>query len=167
IGIGGGSGSNQSPTRGLILPGSAANPNYAVDLPAPVSTGTGGAIGFSFGSLSGNLNTNLRLSAAEDEGEVRIISAPKIVTLDNTEATIEQGVQIPISQVSAQGVNTRYVNATLGLRLPPPVSNKGAVLPEGQAQKNQADSVNTGAPGEPTLLTKRAPRQLLLPDADT
>ncbi|NVB43835.1 hypothetical protein G6O69_38935 [Pseudenhygromyxa sp. WMMC2535] len=29
-------------------PGSAANPNYAVDLPAPVSTGTGGAIGFSF-----------------------------------------------------------------------------------------------------------------------
>ncbi|NVB43838.1 secretin and TonB N-terminal domain-containing protein [Pseudenhygromyxa sp. WMMC2535] len=32
IGVGGGSGSNQSPTNGLILPGSAANPNYAVDL---------------------------------------------------------------------------------------------------------------------------------------
>src|SRR5690606_1337547 len=76
IGVAGGSGSNQSPTRGLTLPGAAANPNYAIDLPAPVSTGSGGAIGFSFGSLSGNLNTNLRLSAAEDEGEVRIISAP-------------------------------------------------------------------------------------------
>jgi type IV pilus assembly protein PilQ len=61
IGVAGGSGSNQSPTRGLILPGAAANPNYAIDLPAPVSTGNGGAIGFSFGSLSGNLNTNLRL----------------------------------------------------------------------------------------------------------
>ena len=167
IGIGGGSGSNQSPTRGLILPGSAANPNYAVDLPAPVSTGTGGAIGFSFGSLSGNLNTNLRLSAAEDEGEVRIISAPKIVTLDNTEATIEQGVQIPISQVSAQGVNTRYVNATLGLRVTPHVTNEGAVLLQVQVQKNEADFVNTGARGDPTILTKSAESQLLIVDGDT
>jgi type IV pilus assembly protein PilQ len=167
IGVGGGSGSNQSPRRGLILPGAAANPNYAVDLPAPVSTGSGGAIGFSFGSLSGNLNTNLRLSAAEEEGEVRIISAPKIVTLDNTEAQIEQGVQIPISQVSAQGVNTRYVNATLGLRVTPHVTNEGSVLLEVQVQKNEADFVNTGARGDPTILTKSAQSQLLIIDGDT
>jgi len=167
MGLAGGSGSNQSPVRGLILPGAAANPNYAVDLPAAVSTGAGGAFGFSFGSLSGNLNTNLRLSAAEDEGEVRIISAPKIVTLDNTEAQIEQGVQIPISQVSAQGVNTRYVNATLGLRVTPHVTNEGAVLLEVQVQKNEADFVNTGARGDPTILTKSAQSQLLITDGDT
>lgn len=167
VGVAGGSGSNQSPTRGLILPGAAANPNYAVDLPAPVSTGNGGAIGFSFGSLSGNLNTNLRLSAAEDEGEVRIISAPKIVTLDNSEAQIEQGVQIPISQVSAQGVNTRYVNATLGLRVTPHVTNEGAVLLQVEVQKNEADFVNTGARGDPTILTKSARSQLLITDGDT
>jgi type IV pilus assembly protein PilQ len=167
IGVGGGSGSNQSPRRGLILPGAFANPNYAVDLPAPVSTGSGGAIGFSFGSLSGNLNTNLRLSAAEEEGEVRIISAPKIVTLDNTEAQIEQGVQIPISQVSAQGVNTRYVNATLGLRVTPHVTNEGSVMLEVQVQKNEADFVNTGARGDPTILTKSAQSQLLIIDGDT
>lgn len=167
IGLAGGSGSNQSPVNGLILPGAAANPNYAVDLPAPVSTGTGGALGFSFGSLSGNLNTNLRLSAAEDEGEVRIISAPKIVTLDNTEAQIEQGVQIPISQVSAQGVNTRYVNATLGLVVTPHVTNEGAVLLNVAVQKNEADFVNTGARGDPTILTKSARSQLLITDGDT
>jgi type IV pilus assembly protein PilQ len=167
VGIGGGSGSNLSPTRGLILPGAAANPHYAVDLPATVGTGTGGALGFSFGSLSGNLNTNLRLSAAEEEGEVRIISAPKIVTLDNTEAQIEQGVQIPISQVSAQGVNTRYVNATLGLQVTPHVTNEGAVLLEVQVQKNEADFVNTGARGDPTILTKSAESQLLITDGDT
>ncbi len=167
IGVGGGSGSNQSPVSGLILPGSAANPNYAVDLPAAVSTGSGGALGFSFGSLAGNLNTNLRLSAAEDEGEVRIISAPKIVTLDNTEAQIEQGVQIPISQISAQGVNTRYVNATLGLKVTPHVTNEGAVLLEVQVQKNEADFVNTGARGDPTILTKSADSQLLITDGDT
>jgi type IV pilus assembly protein PilQ len=167
LGVAGGSGGNQSPVGGLILPGAAANPNYAVDLPAPVSTGTGGALGFSFGSLSGNLNTNLRLSAAEDEGEVRIISAPKIVTLDNTQAQIEQGVQIPISQVSAQGVNTRYVNATLGLRVTPHVTNEGAVMLEVQVQKNEADFVNTGARGDPTILTKSAQSQLLIVDGDT
>jgi type IV pilus assembly protein PilQ len=167
IGLAGGSGSNLSPRRGLILPGAAANPNYAVDLPATVGTGSGGAIGFSFGSLSGNLNTNLRLSAAEEEGEVRIISAPKIVTLDNTEAQIEQGVQIPISQVSAQGVNTRYVNATLGLRVTPHVTNEGAVLLDVAVQKNEADFVNTGARGDPTILTKSAQSQLLITDGDT
>lgn len=167
IGVGGGSGGQNPDTRGLLLPSAAASPNYAVDLPAPVGAGAGGAIGFSFGSISGNLNTNLRLSAAEDGGEVRIISAPKIVTLDNSEAQIEQGVQIPISQVSAAGVNTRYVNATLALRVTPHVTNEGAVLLDVNVQKNEADFVNTGARGDPTILTKQATSQMLITDGDT
>lgn len=167
VGIGGGSGDQQTDTRGLLLPSSATNPNYAVDLPAPVGGGAGGAIGFSFGSISGNLNTNLRLSAAEDMGEVRIISAPKIVTLDNSQAQIEQGVQIPVSQVSAAGVNTRYVNATLALRVTPHVTNEGSVLLDVQVQKNEADFVNTGARGDPTILTKQASSQMLITDGDT
>lgn len=167
IGVGGGGTGTPQDTRGLILPGAAANPNYAVDLPAPVGTGAGGAVGMSFGSISGNLNTNLRLSAAESTGEVRIISAPKVVTLDNSEATIEQGVQIPISQVSAQGVNTRFVNATLSLKVTPHVTNEGAVLLEVTVQKNEADFVNTGARGDPTILTRSANSRMLVNDADT
>ncbi len=167
VGIGGGASGRPPDTRGLVLPGAAQNPNYAVDLPAPVGTGAGGAMGFTFGNISGNLQTNLRLSAAEDTGEVRIISAPKIVTLDNTQAQIEQGVQIPISQVSAQGVNTRYVNATLALRVTPHVTNEGAVLLEVQVQKNEADFVNTGARGDPTILTKQARSRMLVNDGDT
>jgi type IV pilus assembly protein PilQ len=168
LGVAGGSGDANPDTRGLILPPAAAgSPNYAVDLPAPVGSGAGGALGFTFGSISGNLNTNLRLSAAEDEGEVRIISAPKIVTLDNNQAQIEQGVQIPISQVSAQGVNTRYVNATLALRVTPHVTNEGSVMLEVQVQKNEADFINTGARGDPTILTKQAQSQMLITDGDT
>jgi type IV pilus assembly protein PilQ len=124
-------------------------------------------VGMSFGSISGNLNTNLRLSAAESTGEVRIISAPKVVTLDNSEATIEDGVQIPISQVSAQGVNTRFVNATLSLQVTPHVTNDGAVLLDVTIQKNEADFVNTGARGDPTILTKNANSRMLVNDADT
>ncbi|MBL4683789.1 MAG: type IV pilus secretin PilQ, partial [Nannocystaceae bacterium] len=167
VGVGGGGTGQPADVRGLTLPGAAANPNYAVDLPAPVGTGQGGAVGFSFGSITGNLNTNLRLSAAESTGEVRIISAPKIVTLDNHEAQIETGVQIPISQVSAQGVNTRFVNATLSLRVTPQVTNEGAVILDVQVQKNEADFVNTGARGDPTILTNQAQSRLLINDADT
>ncbi|MFN3187092.1 MAG: type IV pilus secretin PilQ [Nannocystaceae bacterium] len=167
IGVGGGGTGTPVDSRGLVLPGAAANPNYAVDLPAPVGTGAGGAVGMSFGSISGNLNTNLRLSAAESTGEVRIISAPKVVTLDNSEATIEDGVQIPISQVSAQGVNTRFVNATLSLQVTPHVTNDGAVLLDVTIQKNEADFVNTGARGDPTILTKNANSRMLVNDADT
>jgi type IV pilus assembly protein PilQ len=167
IGLGGGGTGTPVDSRGLVLPGAAASPNYAVDLPAPVGTGAGGAIGMSFGSISGNLNTNLRLSAAESTGEVRIISAPKVVTLDNSEATIEQGVQIPISQVSAQGVNTRFVNATLSLQVTPHVTNEGAVLLDVTVQKNEADFVNTGARGDPTILTRSANSRMLVNDADT
>ncbi len=167
LAVGGGATGQPSDARGLLLPGAAGNPNYAVDLPAPVGTGAGGAVGFSFGNISGNLQTNLRLSAAEDTGEVRIISAPKIVTLDNNEAQIEQGVQIPISQVSATGVNTRYVNATLALRVTPHVTNEGAVLLEVHVQKNEADFINTGARGDPTILTKQARSRMLVNDGDT
>lgn len=167
LGVGGGGTGTPVDSRGLLLPGAAASPNYAVDLPAPVGTGAGGAVGMSFGSISGNLNTNLRLSAAESTGEVRIISAPKIVTLDNSEATIEQGVQIPISQVSAQGVNTRFVNATLSLVVTPHVTNEGAVLLDVTVQKNEADFVNTGARGDPTILTRSANSRMLVNDADT
>ena len=168
LGVAGGSGDANPDVRGLLLPPAAlGNPNYAVDLPAPVGSGAGGALGFTFGSISGNLNTNLRLSAAEDEGEVRLISAPKIVTLDNNQAQIEQGVQIPISQVSAQGVNTRYVNATLALRVTPHVTNEGSVMLDVQVQKNEADFINTGARGDPTILTKQAQSQMLIIDGDT
>jgi type IV pilus assembly protein PilQ len=167
VGLGGGATGTPADRRGLVLPGAAANPNYVVDLPAPVGTGSGGALGFSFGSISGNLNTNLRLSQLEETGEVRIISAPKIITLDNSEAQIEQGVQIPISQVSAQGVNTRFVNATLSLQVTPHVTNEGAVLLDVEVQKNEADFINTGARGDPTILTKQARSRMLVNDSDT
>lgn len=167
VGVAGGSGGGQADRRGIILPGSQQNPNYAVDLPAPVGSGNGGAVGMSFGSLAGNLNTNLRLSAAEEGGEVRLISAPKVVTMDNTEASIEQGVQIPISQVSQNGVNTRYVNATLGLNVTPHVTNDGSIILEVKVQKNEADFINTGARGDPTILTKQANSRMLIQDGDT
>ena len=75
--------------------------------------GSGGALGFIFGSAGGAFNLNLRLTALENSGEAKTISAPKIATVDNKEATIGQGISIPFSQVSASGVNTVFVEAKL------------------------------------------------------
>ena len=98
----------RAPRRPARLSPAAARPrpNFVVNMPAAVGTGAGGALGLTLGSVRAAFNINLRLSALETTGNVRIISAPKITTLDNIEATIKQGVAIPISVVSAAGVQT-------------------------------------------------------------
>ena len=92
--IAGGADDQQSQVTEGVLP----NANYAVNLPATVGSGGGGALGFVFGSLNGGTLVNLRLSAAEATGKVKIVSAPKIVTLDNKEAKILSGERIPIDR---------------------------------------------------------------------
>jgi type IV pilus assembly protein PilQ len=171
IGVGGGADDAQAPTTGLVpSPRSglaAANPNFAVNLPVAAGTGAGGALGLTLGSVAGAFNLNLRLSALESTGQVRIISSPRVTTLDNMEASIEQGVAIPISVVSAQGVQTVFVNANLNLTVKPHVTNEGTVMLNINVTRNEPDFVNTGARGDPTILKKEAKTAMLVRDGDT
>jgi type IV pilus assembly protein PilQ len=166
LGAAGGADDALTNARGLQGP-AAVSPNYVVNLPSPTGTGSGGALGLTLGSLSGNLNINLRLSALEATGNVRIVSAPKITTLDNVEASIEQGVAIPISVVSAAGTNTVFVDAKLNLTVKPHVTNEGSVIMNVQITRNEPDFVNTGARGDPTILKKQARTEMLVRDGDT
>jgi type IV pilus assembly protein PilQ len=147
--------------------GVSGAPNFAVNLPAAVGAGAGGALGFTFGSANGALNLNLRLSAAESNGTVKTISAPKVTTLQNQKATISQGVSIPFSQVSAQGVNTTFVEARLQLDVTPHITSDGSVLMSIKATNNQPDPANTGANGQPAIQKKEAETQVLVRDGDT
>jgi type IV pilus assembly protein PilQ len=145
-----------------------ANPgNFAVNLPAAVGAGSGGALGFIFGSAGGSAHLNLRLSALENRGAVKIVSAPKIATLDNHKAKIGQGVSIPISVVSAAGVNTMFVEAKLELEVTPHITQEGSILMEIKVKKNEPDFSRTGARGDPTILKKEAETQVLVRDGDT
>ena len=166
FGVGGGIGTNQTDQTGILL-GQDVNPNFVVNMPAPAGPGQGGALGFTFGSVSGNFNLNVRLSAAESTGDIRIISAPKITTLDNVQANIEQGVQIPFSQVSANGVQTTFVDAKLNLSVKPHVTAEGSVIMKVQVTRNEPDFANTGALGNPTILKKQAQTEMLINDGDT
>ncbi|MFW6049992.1 MAG: type IV pilus secretin PilQ [Myxococcota bacterium] len=142
-------------------------PNYAVNLPAVTQQGQGGAIGLSLGSVGGNINLNVRLSAAEASGTVRIISSPRILTLDNHEAHIAQGTLIPYSQVSAQGVNTAFQEAKLELEVRPHVTADGSVVMHVKITRDEPDFTNTGARGDPTILKREAETELLIQDGHT
>lgn len=162
LGVAGGATDNQTPTAGT-----SNTPNFAVNLPAPVGTGSGGGIGLTMGSVGGAVNLNLRLTALESAGHARIVSSPKILTLDNREATISQGTSIPISVVSAAGVQTVFVEAVLELRVTPHVTPDGNIQLQIAASKNEPDFQNTGARGDPTIIRRQAETELLIKDGDT
>jgi type IV pilus assembly protein PilQ len=147
--------------------GTATAPNYAVSLPAAVGEGSGGAIGLMLGSAGGAFNLNLRLSALENKGIVKTVSAPKIATIDNKEATIGQGISIPFSQTSASGVNTTFVEAKLELKVTPHVSADGSILLKIKATNNQPNSSLTGANGQPSISKKEAETEVLVKDGET
>ena len=112
VGVAGGASDGNTPTAGLSpFTNTVANPNFAVNLPAAVGTGSGGALGLTFGSIDNTINLAVRLSAAESSGMLRILSSPRVLTLDNKIARIAQGTLIPFSQVSAQAVS--YTHLTL------------------------------------------------------
>jgi type IV pilus assembly protein PilQ len=160
--IGGGVDTGTAPATGT-----SSTPNFAVNLPAAVGAGSGGALGMTFGSVNGAFQLNLRLSALETQGQVRTISSPKVTTVHNTTAKITQGLSIPFSQVSAQGVNTVFVEAQLSLEVTPHVTSDGSVLMLIKATNNQPDPSLTGANGQPSISKKEATTQVLVRDGDT
>lgn len=149
----------------LAVAGSASETgNFLVDLPAAVGAGSGGAITFALAGARSLIN--LRLSALESTGRGKIISSPKIATLDNTEALIESGRSIPVQTVSAEGTQTEFVDASLSLRVTPHVTPDGFINLKIQATKNEADFANS-VEGIPTITTREATTEMLVRDNDT
>jgi type IV pilus assembly protein PilQ len=168
IAVAGGATDGLTPTAGLsTVAGGSPNPNFGVNMPAPVGTNSGGAFGITLGSITNNANLSLRLSAMEETGTLRILSSPRILTLDNRKAIIEQGTMIPFSQVSAQGVQTAFKEAKLNLTVTPHVTAEGSVLLELQVMRDEPDFNNTGARGDPTILKRQAETELLVSDGHT
>ena len=168
IGIVGGAADNQAPTGGLSpTTQRVANPNFAVNLPAAVGTGSGGALGLTLGSINNTINLGIRLSAAEASGMVRIVSSPRVLTMDNHEAKIAQGTMIPFSQISAMGVQTTFQEAKLQLVVRPHVTADGSVAMHVKVNRDEPDFNQTSARGEPTILKREAETNLLVMDGHT
>lgn len=168
VGVVGGASDTNTPTAGMSpFSRQVQNPNFAVNLPATVGTGTGGALGITLGHINNTVNLGIRLSAAETSGMIRIISSPRVLTLDNHEASISQGTLIPFSQISAMGVQTTFREAKLQLLVKPHVTAEGSVNMHVKVNRDEPDFTQTSARGDPTILKREAETDLLVMDGHT
>jgi type IV pilus assembly protein PilQ len=135
-------------------------------------SGGAGELGASFGNLafgylSRNVDLDVKLTALEKEDKAEIISRPRIMTLDNKEAVIEQGVDLPYLKLSEQGVtSTEFKKATLELKVKPHITPDGSVVMVVSIKKDQKSAV-TGGGGEPGIDTKSAETEVLVKSGET
>ena len=109
----------------------AGPPNFpgavgATTIPAAVNlpiAGPAGAIGFALGRINNQLRLNIQLSALEEQALARTLSTPRIVALDNQEAVIKQGEDVPFTTVDSSGRTTvTFKEAVLSLKVTPHVT---------------------------------------------
>ncbi len=153
----------------LGTPGSTVN--RVVDLAAIPRTGLGstgsGAAGvlsaiFSRGTIQ---ELDITLSAHENKGDVKIISSPKIATLDNKEASIEQGLRIPYLKLTTEGtVTTDFIDANIKLTVTPHVTNDGTIKLIIKVKKDAPDTSIT-VQGVPSIDKKEAISEVLIKDS--
>lgn len=142
--------------------------DYVVNLPAAVTKGNGGALGLVLGSPTlDSLVLNAQLSAAEATGQGHILSNPKITTLDNQEASIEQGSSIPYQTTSASGTQTQFVDATLKLTVTPHITAQNTIDMKIKVTKNAPNTSIVSANGAPSIDKKEATTEVLVRDGET
>lgn len=141
--------------------------DFIVDFPAATGQGAGSAVGLILGSLTGAYDLDIRLSALETRGDGRILSSPKILTLNNQAASITQGVSIPFLSVSSAGTQTQFVDASLTLDVTPQVTNDDKVLMAISVSDNAPDPGTTGAGGQPGIRTNEADTNVIAGNGET
>ena len=137
---------------------------YGVNL--PISGAPTGALGLALGALNGAAHLDLALSAAERRGEVRILSAPRIVAQNARPATIKQGVTFPVQVVANNTVTVQFRDAVLELTVTPQVSPEGTILLD-LTVSNDALDFGQAVGGIPSILTQQATTRVRVEDGAT
>ena len=143
----------------------AAGRGTVVNLPAPIGQGSGG--GINFGYVTNSLQLDVQLSALEKDEKIKIVSSPKVLSLDNKEARIKQGVALPYLKLSEQGVtSTEFKDAVLELKVTPRISPANTINLHVYVTKNQK-SAQTGANNEPGIDVREVETDLLVDTGKT
>lgn len=137
-----------------------------VNLPA---IGQGGAVPATFAlalfSSAANRFLNLELSALEADGKGKIVSSPRVVTADQKEASIEQGVEIPFQKATTSGATAiEFIKANLSLRVTPQITPEGSIIMDVEVNKN---SVGQATSAGLAINTKRVKTQVLVENGGT
>ncbi|MGB5488833.1 MAG: type IV pilus secretin PilQ family protein [Lysobacterales bacterium] len=148
----------------LDLPGIPQR--YNVNL--PVADSNAGSIGLSF--LAGNVLLDLELTALEAEGDGEIISTPRVVTANQSEAFIQQGVEIPYEQASSSGATAvQFKEAVLELRATPLITPDNRVQLELEVKQDSVGEIyQTGRGGSvPSIDTRELSTSVLVNNGET
>ncbi len=157
---------NASYTANSLAGRLGGSPEFDFAVAAP--TAAIGTFGLNFTRLANNiLDLDMQLDALEQAGEGRVISSPRIFTLDHVQAMIQQGDQIPYPQRTEEGtISTAFAPATLSLTVTPHITPDGKVRMEVLAKRDQADFSRT-VQDVPAIRTQEAQTELLVNDGDT
>lgn len=131
----------------------------------------GGSIGFTIlNAISGNL-LNIELSALEEENRGKVISSPKLLTVDNRKAEIRQGTQIPYVMPGSgdQTPTVQFKDAVLSLGVTPQVSANGRITLDLDIKKDTIGQlVNVQGGGQvPSIDTRSIDTQVTINDGQT
>ncbi|WP_457567398.1 type IV pilus secretin PilQ [Desulfurobacterium sp.] len=117
-----------------------------------------------------SLRAELALQASELNGDGKLVSQPKVVTLDNKEATIEQGMEIPYKVIDENGnISTEFKKASLILKVKPHVTNDNKILLDLEIKKDKPnyDYVAITGNSEPAIDTRNVKTQIMVNNGDT
>ncbi|MBI1740738.1 MAG: type IV pilus secretin PilQ [Acidobacteriales bacterium] len=124
--------------------------------------------GFQFVNATNNMRIDFLLSMAESRGLLKILSRPRVVTQNNIQAIVKQGVRVPIvTQAQLGGPPTvTYVDAFLRLTVTPQITSEGTIFLNVDVENTTPDFGHT-IQGNPTLITQQATTQVLVTDGGT
>jgi type IV pilus assembly protein PilQ len=131
----------------------------------PVTSPTSG---LTFLNASNNVRIDAILTAAESRGLLKILSRPRVVTQNNIQALVRQGVRVPIvTQAQLGGPPTvTYVDAFLRLTVVPQITSEGTIFLNVDVENTTPD-FGRQVQGNPTLITQQATTQVLVTDGGT
>jgi len=118
-----------------------------VNLPANPRSGTAGTFALSLYNASKTLFLNAEISALESDGRGKVISSPRVMTSNQVEALIEQGVEIPYQQATSSGATSvSFRKANLSLKVKPQITPDGKITMTLDINKDTpSTAVTTGA----------------------
>ncbi len=145
--------------------GASATNRYNVNLPVTSAAGT-----FAVGILGNNYIVDLELSAAQAETQANIIASPRVITANQKEATIEQGVEIPYQQSASSGATTiQFKKAVLSLKVTPHITPDNRIILDLDVKDDAVGTVvvTSGGVNVPSIDTREISTQVLVNDGQT
>lgn len=132
----------------------------------PGGTGKMGSLGLMFGKVGGNI-LEIQLNLLQKEGQISILSAPSITTLDNKMAYTENGQKVPYVSTSTMGDReVRFESATLRLEMTPNVIDNDNLKLKIMVRKDEVDTSRT-VDGNPFIIKKQTETTLIMRNDET